>query len=429
MDDEQTLATAVRRLQELQGSFDAVRQRTLQLCEPLVLEDYGVQPMADASPPKWHLAHTSWFFDTFILNPWLPHYATFHPAYAELFNSYYNGVGDPFPRACRGNLSRPTLEEILAYRRFVDEAVAELIELFLQDPPAGQIAKMAEVLELGIEHEQQHQELLLTDVKYNFGHNPLYPVYSSTTLAESAAPTGMQFEDVAPGLIHIGADAQGFAFDNERPRHEVFLQPFRVANRLVTNAEFLNFIEDGGYQRPELWLAEAWQQLQAGTLAAQPLYWRLIHGQWSEYRLDGLQPLDLQRPVVHVNGFEAMAYASWAGARLLTEAEWEFTAGSEVVQGNFVESWQFHPASQSHGSRQLFGDVWEWTSSSYSPYPGYQQLSGTLGEYNGKFMSSQLVLRGGSCATPQRHIRASYRNFFYPADRWQFTGIRLAKNT
>jgi ergothioneine biosynthesis protein EgtB len=429
MDNDQTLEVLLCRLQELRQKFHGVRQRTLHLCEPLHLEDYGVQPMADASPPKWHLAHTSWFFDTFILSAWQTNYAAFHPAYAHLFNSYYNGVGDPFPRARRGNLSRPTLDEVLAYRRFVDDAISELVDSYLSGAAVGQIDKIVEVFELGIEHEQQHQELLLTDLKYNFGHNPLYPAYSNQTVANGEVPGPLLFDDFAPELVSIGADVQGFAFDNERPRHEVFLRPFQVANRLVTNGEFLQFIEAGGYQRPELWLAEAWQQLQTGALPAQPLYWRSIHGQWSEYRMDGLHPLDLNLPVVHVSGFEAMAYASWSGARLLTEGEWEFVARSEQVQGNFVESLLFHPASRTTDSRQFFGDVWEWTSSSYAPYPGYQQLSGALGEYNGKFMSSQLVLRGGSCATPTQHIRASYRNFFYPADRWQFTGIRLAKNT
>ena len=428
MDNDQTLAVLLCRLQELRQRFHGVRQRSLQLCEPLHLEDYGVQPMADASPPKWHLAHTSWFFDTFILSVWQKNYAAFHPAYAHLFNSYYNGVGDPFPRARRGNLSRPTLDEVLAYRRFVDDAISELVDSYLSGAAVGQIEKIVEVFELGIEHEQQHQELLLTDLKYNFGHNPLYPAYSNQIVANGEVPDPLLFNDFAPELVCIGADAQGFAFDNERPRHEVFLRPFQVANRLVTNGEFLQFIEAGAYQRPDLWLAEAWQLLQTGALPKQPLYWRSIDGQWSEYRMDGLHPLDLNLPVVHVSGFEAMAYASWSGARLLTEGEWEFVARSEQAQGNFVESLLFHPASVTKDSRQFFGDVWEWTSSSYAPYPGYQQLSGALGEYNGKFMSSQLVLRGGSCATPTQHIRATYRNFFYPADRWQFTGIRLAKN-
>ena len=428
MDNSQSAESVRARLQTLLQRFSRVRQRTLQLCEPLHVEDYGVQPMADASPPKWHLAHTSWFFDTFFLAIWQAEYEAFHPAYAELFNSYYNGVGNPFPRSRRGSLSRPTLDEVLAYRRHVDAATLEVVDATLGTACSTDAVKMAEVLELGIEHEQQHQELLLTDLKYNFGHNPLYPAYAGQSSAGVGVSTQMHFDEYVPGLVQIGTDVQGFAFDNERPRHEVFLQPFQVANRLVTNAEFLEFVEDDGYRRAELWLAEAWQQLQTGALAPQPLYWRQVQGQWSEYRLDGLHLLDPHLPVVHISGFEAMAYATWAEARLLTEAEWEWVASGEPVEGNFVESMRFHPTSPAQASRQLFGDVWEWTSSSYSPYPGYKPLAGALGEYNGKFMSSQLVLRGGSCATSQAHIRASYRNFFYPADRWQFTGIRLAKN-
>ena len=272
MDNDQTLAVLLCRLQELRQRFHGVRQRSLQLCEPLHLEDYGVQPMADASPPKWHLAHTSWFFDTFILSVWQKNYAAFHPAYAHLFNSYYNGVGDPFPRARRGNLSRPTLDEVLAYRRFVDDAISELVGSYLSGAAVCQIEKIVEVFELGIEHEQQHQELLLTDLKYNFGHNPLYPAYSNQIVANGEVPRPLLFDDFAPELVCIGADAQGFAFDNERPRHEVFLRPFQVANRLVTNGEFLQFIEAGAYQRPDLWLAEAWQLLQTGALPKQPLY-------------------------------------------------------------------------------------------------------------------------------------------------------------
>ena len=429
MDNDRAEKSACAKLHTTQQAFIAVRQRTLKLCEPLLVEDFGVQPMADASPPKWHLAHTSWFFETFCLAGYQKSYSAFHPAYSELYNSYYNGVGNPFPRALRGSLSRPTLDEVFAYRRHVDAAVVELVDAMLGASSPAVLVKVTELLQLGIEHEQQHQELLLTDLKYNFGHNPLYPAYTSRTCATNGSSGAIRFDEANPGLVQIGADEKGFSFDNERPRHEVFLQPFRVANRLVTNAEFLEFVEDEGYQRPELWLAEAWQQLQAGTLAPQPLYWRRTQDQWSEYRLDGLHPLDPHLPVVHISGFEAMAYATWAEARLLTEAEWEWVASGEPIEGNFVESLRFHPTSSTPASRQFFGDVWEWTSSSYSPYPGYQPLAGALGEYNGKFMSSQLVLRGGSCATPQQHIRASYRNFFYPADRWQFTGIRLAKNS
>ena len=421
------LELEVKRLALLATRYRAVRQQSLSLCEPLETEDFGVQPMADASPPKWHLAHTSWFFETFLLIDLQPDYQAFHPAYAELFNSYYNGVGQPFPRLRRGTLSRPTLSEVLNYRRVVDDATETLLEQVQKNPQSIHLSRLNTVLEIGLEHEQQHQELLLTDVKYNFGHNPLAPAYCAhTALTQPEGASALSFDTHEPGLVWMGAKPQEFAFDNERPRHEVFLRPFQVANRTVSNGEFLAFIEDNGYERPELWLAEAWQRLQDGTLAKQPLYWRQQPEGWYEYRLDGLYRLDEARPVVHVSAFEAMAYAAWANARLLTEAEWEWAAGVHQSRGNFVESEQFHPVSSE--TPQFFGNVWEWTSSSYAPYPGYRPLTGVLGEYNGKFMSSQLVLRGGSCATPKEHIRASYRNFFYPADRWQFSGIRLARD-
>lgn len=419
--------SAVVKLATLRGRFAMVREHTMALCEPLEIEDFGVQPCADASPPKWHLAHTSWFFETFLLSVYQPNYQVFHPQYAELFNSYYIGVGKPFPRARRGTLSRPTLPDIIAYRQFVDARVATLLDCALAEFAAPKLVQMCQVLELGLEHEQQHQELLLTDIKYNFGHNPLFPVYRSNPTAASPANVApLSFQEHAPALVHIGATANGFAFDNERPRHEVFLQPFQVASRVVNNGEYLAFMEDGGYQCPEFWLAEAWQLIQDGALAKQPLYWHERPDDWYEYRLDGLYPIDRGAPVVHVSAYEAMAYANWAKARLLTEAEWEWVAGREAIHGNFVESEYFHPTAKD--AQYFFGNLWEWTSSSYAAYPGYRPLSGALGEYNGKFMSSQIVLRGGSCATPKQHIRASYRNFFYPADRWQFTGIRLARD-
>ncbi|MGB0996760.1 MAG: ergothioneine biosynthesis protein EgtB [Pseudomonadales bacterium] len=426
-ENEPAVESELSRLASLTARYQTVRQQSLNLCQPLETEDFGVQPMADASPPKWHLAHTSWFFETFLLIDLQPGYQAFHPAYAELFNSYYNGVGQPFPRLRRGTLSRPTLKEVFNYRRAVDDATETLLLHAQKAPQTINLSHLNTVLEIGLEHEQQHQELLLTDIKYNFGHNPLAPTYRLQTIpAEPPNASALTFDAYEPGLVQIGAQSGGFAFDNERPRHEVFLRPFKVANRTVSNGEFLAFIEDNGYERPELWLAEAWQRLQDGTLAKQPLYWQQHQDGWYEYRLDGLHPLDKSRPVVHVSAFEAMAYATWANARLLTEAEWEWVAGHQPPQGNFVESQQFHPVASD--KPQFFGNVWEWTSSSYAPYPGYRPLMGVLGEYNGKFMSSQLVLRGGSCATPKEHIRASYRNFFYPADRWQFSGIRLAQD-
>ncbi len=405
--------------------FERVRQQSVALCEPLEIEDFGVQPMDDASPPKWHLAHTTWFFETFLLKPFLAGYEAYHPQYEHLFNSYYNGVGQPFPRPRRGHLSRPTVAQVLAYRRQVDEAMFTLMSD--RDDPA-----LVERLELGLHHERQHQELLLTDLKYNFGNNPLYPVYrtapesGATTASKAAEP--VRFVSFPGGMVEVGAQ-EGFAFDNERPRHRVYLEPFHLADRLVTNAEFTEFIDDGGYQKAELWLSEGWQAVQERGWQA-PLYWLRRDDEWAEYRLDGLHPLDGDRPVVHVSAHEAYAFATWSGHRLPTEFEWEVAAECEALAGNFVETGFHHPvaAGRAEGVKQLYGDVWEWTASSYGPYPGYAPLPGTLGEYNGKFMSSQLVLRGGSCASAQDHIRSSYRNFFYPPDRWQFTGLRLAKN-
>ena len=407
--------------------FLSVRKQSVTLCEPLVVEDYGIQPMDDASPPKWHLAHTTWFFETFILKSCYPHYQAFHPQFEYLFNSYYNGVGEPFRRSKRGTLSRPSVAEVLAYRQHVDQHMLELLQMSDGEQPDGE--QLLEHVTLGLHHEQQHQELLLTDIKYNFGHNPLYPVYGGGPV-ENESSVQLRFEDFPGGVVEIGApDGAAFAFDNERPRHNALLQSFQLANRLVTNAEFQDFIDDGGYQSAELWLAQGWSLLQDENWQA-PLYWLESDGQSMEYRLDGLLPRQADLPVVHVSGHEAFAYAIWAGARLPTEFEWEWVAAQTKVQGSFVESACYHPnaCTDDQGLQQLYGEVWQWTSSSYAAYPGYRPLPGTLGEYNGKFMSSQLVLRGGSCASPQDHIRSSYRNFFYPPDRWQFSGIRLAKD-
>ena len=408
--------------QGLDERYRSVRQQSRRLCEPLAIEDYGVQPMADASPPKWHLAHTSWFFETFILKLRLSGYQPFNPQYEYLFNSYYNGVGTPYPRTQRGNLSRPTVAEVYAYREYVDEHMQKLLQ-------ADVDVELLDHVILGLQHEQQHQELLLTDVKYNFGHNPLAPVYAGGPNSTDLTLGDMAFETVAGGIVSVGA-ATGFAFDNEHPRHETLLHDFALGQRLVSNAEYLAFIEDGGYERADLWLSEGWATVQAQAWHA-PLYWQLRDHQWYEYRLDGLYPLVGNLPVVHVSAHEAFAFANWCGARLPTEFEWEFVAASQPIEGTFVETGSFHPnacTKPASGMQQMFGEVWQWTSSSYGPYPGYRPLPGTLGEYNGKFMSSQLVLRGGSCATPENHIRPSYRNFFYPPDRWQFSGIRLAKD-
>ena len=414
-------------LEALALRYKDVRRRSLDLCKPLQLEDFGVQPMVDASPPKWHLAHITWFFETFLLQRYAKDYSTYHPSFEFLFNSYYNGIGDPFPRAKRGSISRPTVAEIYAYRTNIDEALLALIsEGKFADDTASEIAQ---IVELGLHHEQQHQELLLTDIKYNLGNNPLFPSYhqpSSIVSTGSAGPLkNISFNEHAPGLVEIGA-VSGFAFDNEYPRHQSFLVPFGIANRLVSNGEYLQFIHDGGYQRADLWLAQGWALLQE-IPRHHPLYWhRMGSGSWSEYRMDGLHPLQLDAPATHISGYEAMAYAGWAGARLPTEFEWEWAAHGKPEVGNFADSNRFHPMICEASTEQFFGDVWEWTSSAYGPYPGFKTLEGVLGEYNGKFMSSQLVLRGGSCVTDSSHIRASYRNFFYPGDSWQFSGIRLA---
>ena len=398
--------------------YGIVRARSEALCKPLAIEDYGVQPIVDASPPRWHLAHTTWFFETFLLKPFVAGYQPFHPAFEYLFNSYYNGVGVPFPRPQRGTLSRPTVAEVLAYRQHVDEAMVPLL--------AREDADVRSRIELGLQHEQQHQELMVTDIKANLGLNPLKPAYGPrATVADEAVP--LTFEAFAGGIVHVGAEVP-FCFDNERPRHKAWLEDFALANRLATNAEFAEFIADGGYRTPSLWLSEGWAWRCDHAVEA-PMYWRQVDGAWLEYRLDGERPLLPQAPVVHVSHFEADAYARWANARLATEAEWEQAATRQPPR-QAVEQPMLHPspAVPGGGLQQLAGHCWQWTASAYGPYPGYRPLAGTLGEYNGKFMSGQLVLRGGSCATPQGHARPTYRNFFYPKDRWQFTGIRLAKS-
>ncbi len=414
----------------LQQRYQAVRHRSEQLCDPLEIEDYGLQSMPDASPPKWHLAHTTWFFETFLLIPYLDGYAPFHPRYGYLFNSYYEALGARHPRPQRGLLSRPTVQEVYDYRVYVDDAIQTLladIRLNLDQ---------THLLELGIHHEQQHQELLLTDLKHALALNPLCPAYRDELatpelpgLKPSSVSGSLGWVDYEGGLHEIGAAAPGFCFDNEQPRHCTYLQDFSLADRLVTNGEYLAFIDAGGYQTPEYWLAEGWMLVQSEQWQV-PLYWQSAAGHWWEMTLGGLQSLRLDAPVCHVSFYEADAYARWAGARLPTEAEWEIAAQEMPIQGNFVEQDYLHPIAAPSTQRpaQLFGDVWEWTQSAYSPYPGFRTASGAVGEYNGKFMCNQMVLRGGSCATPQDHIRASYRNFFYPAARWQFSGIRLARD-
>lgn len=411
-------------------SYLEVRRATEGLCRPLAIEDYVVQSMPDASPAKWHLAHTTWFFETLVLKPFLPGYRELDSRYAYLFNSYYNSLGPQFYRPHRGLVTRPTVAEVFAYRSHVDQGMERLI---LEAEVRGWNLP-EDVIVIGLHHEQQHQELLLTDIKHLFSCNPLNPVYlHSAAVAKRSSPSTIgaaRWVEVQGGVREIGFAGKGFAYDNETPRHKVYLHDFALASRLVTNAEYLHFIEDGGYRRPELWLSDGWQAVQSRGWKA-PLYWKERDGEWLEFTLSGLRSVDPSEPVCHVSFYEADAYARWAGARLPSEAEWEVVAADLRVEGNFVENGVLHtvpmdPAAK--GILQMFGDVWEWTASSYSPYPGYRPPEGALGEYNAKFMSSQYVLRGGSCVTPRSHIRATYRNFFPPDARWQFSGIRLARD-
>jgi ergothioneine biosynthesis protein EgtB len=406
----------------LLARYRDVRRTTEQLCAPLSPEDHVVQAMPDVSPTKWHLAHVSWFFDTFLLEKNLPGYAPRHPAYRILFNSYYNGVGPQFSRPHRGHLSRPSVAEVLAYRGWVDEGMSALLER----APTDRLAELAPLLELGLNHEQQHQELILTDIKYNLAVNPLHPAYHAVTPPRGRPQPAPGWRAHAGGLQAVGHDGPGFAFDNEGPRHTVYLQPFRLADRLVTNGDYLEFMQEGGYRTPNLWLSEGWRTVQERGWQA-PLYWERHDGAWWTQTLSGFLPLDLHAPLAHVSYFEADAYARWHDARLPTEHEWEHAAADQPIRGNFQDAGIFHPVPrQDAAGEQVFGDVWEWTQSAYAPYPGYRTAAGAVGEYNGKFMVNQMVLRGGSCVTPQSHIRASYRNFFPPDARWQFSGIRLA---
>jgi len=405
--------------------YRTVRAQTEALAAPLTPEDQMVQSCAEASPVKWHLAHTSWFFETFVLCEFVPAYRHFHPDFHWLFNSYYRTLGGELPeKKLRASFSRPSQAEVMAYRKHVDQQIASL----LQHPPEDQAAKL---IVLGLQHEQQHQELIATDIKHAFYTNPLHPAYQQSAAVPQMTPAALPqgWVDFPGGLHTIGHQGSGFCFDNELPCHQEFLQPFRLASRPVTCAEYLHFMEEGGYRRPELWLSEGWDACEAQRWAA-PLYWQLHEGAWRIFTLNGWVSLGRlsESPVCHVSLFEADAYARWAGHRLPTEAEWEVAASAIAPAGNLLESARLHPAvgESAEPLQQLFGDVWEWTQSPYVGYPGYQTLPGALGEYNGKFMSSQMVLRGGSCVTPASHIRASYRNFFQPATRWQFSGIRLA---
>jgi ergothioneine biosynthesis protein EgtB len=420
--DRPLLARLVKR-------FRDIREATTRMAAPLASEDTVIQTMPDVSPTKWHLGHTSWFFEQFLLTdgPSAKQYQPFHERFAYLFNSYYVSVGDRHCRIKRGTISRPTLDEVYAYRRHVDDAVVEHLESLSDD----ELTEILPIMEVGFNHEQQHQELAYTDIKHVFACNPLYPTYREVQadVAKPVQPT--QFIPFTGGIHEIGHSGDGFAYDNELPRHKTYLQPFDLADRLVTNGEFMEFLDAGGYDEPRLWLSEGWSFVCGDrTTNGQPFYWhRNDAGGWSEFTLNGLVPLEANRPVSHLNYFEADAYARWRGCRLPTEAEWEVAVDADA-SGSFLESGRLHPAPDIGGTgiRQAVGEVWQWTSSQYSAYPGYSPPAGALGEYNGKFMCNQFVLRGSSCLTPRSHARTTYRNFFPPDARWQMTGLRLARD-
>jgi ergothioneine biosynthesis protein EgtB len=402
--------------------YRAVRALSEAIAAPLSDADSTLQPMPDASPAKWHLAHTSWFFETFVLRDHVPGHRPWNESWAYLFNSYYEGEGERHPRDRRGMISRPSLDEVRAWRAYVDEAVTAAL------PRLGETALA--LVELGLNHEQQHQELMLMDLTAAFAENPLRPaLWLATAPAPAATAADIAWVEGPQGLAAIGHDGDGFAFDCEGPRHPALLHPHALADRLVTNSEWLAFIEDGGYSRPELWMADGWAWAASNGIDA-PLYWRRECGRWSRFALDGLQPITSAEPVAHISWYEADAYARWAGARLPREDEWEAAAaGLDPGGGTQLDAAgpaRPRPAPPGTGFRQMFGDLWEWTMSPFAPYPGYRPPEGTVGEYNGKFMCNQFVLRGGSCATPRGHMRSSYRNFFYPHQRWMYSGLRLA---
>ncbi len=401
--------------------YRSIRGQTERLAEPLTAGDQQIQSMPDASPTKWHLAHTTWFYETFILAPHVRGYRLFDPAFTFLFNSYYEQLDGHPVRAERGLICRPALELVHEYRKHVD---AHMSTLLGDRIPAG----LERLVELGLNHEQQHQELILTDIKHALWSSPLRPSYVPGREIEQPAPHEMRWSEFDEGIYSIGHSGAGFAFDNESPQHKVYLYPFRIASRLVTNAEYLEFMSDGGYRKPEFWLSDGWDQVCANGWEA-PLYWTKEEGKWTTFTLIGEHAVYPEEPVCHLSYYEADAYARWAGKRLPGEAEWEVACATVPIEGNFLEGGRWGPNAAlpaSGGIQQMLGDVWEWTASPYVPYPRYKPPAGVLAEYNGKFMCNQMVLRGGSCATPQSHIRATYRNFFPPHTRWQFMGIRLA---
>ena len=406
---------------ELLNYYQQVRQKSEDICQPLEIEDYVVQSMPDASPIKWHLGHTTWFYEAFILVPHLPNYQVFHPKFDYIFNSYYE-LGERVASSQRGTLSRPTVEEVYKYREYVDNAIQTLTAQSLPN------LEIEALITLGLNHEQQHQEFLLTNIKHIFANNPLRPVYNPDLPTSDETLDPLQWLNYPAGLYSIGYDGEEFSFDNEIPRHQVYLQEYLLASRLVTNEEYLEFIEAGGYQNPDYWLSEGWKIARVQNWQT-PLYWEKIDGAWWIMTLGGLRRLNKSEPVCHVSFYEADAYSRFRGKRLPTEAEWENATNNIPVTGNLLEKGflQPTPAANSNKLQQMFGDVWQWTQSSHHPYPGYRPVVGVVGEYNSKLMCNRLVLRGGSCVTPQSHIRPSYRNFYSPETRWQFSGIRLAQ--
>ena len=401
--------------------FAAVRALSRAIAAPLSDADATIQPMPDASPTKWHLAHTTWFFESFVLRDHVPGYRSFDESWAYLFNSYYEGEGERHPRALRGLLSRPSLAEVHAWREHVDAVLDRAL------PSLGQAA--LDLVELGLNHEQQHQELMLMDMLATFAANPLLPAIWESEDGEAGEPAlPIGWNEGREGISAIGHDGEGFAFDNESPRHRIFLHRHSLADRLVTNGEWLEFIDAGGYSEPGLWLADGWEWVRRERVEA-PLYWLKRDGGWARFGLDGVRGVDPAEPVCHISYYEAEAFARWTGARLPTEVEWEAAASErDPAEGNQLDAAGPVRPRAARGSAQIFGDCWEWTASAYLPYPGFTPAEGTVGEYNGKFMSSQMVLRGGSCATPRGHLRATYRNFFYPHQRWMFSGLRLARS-
>jgi ergothioneine biosynthesis protein EgtB len=429
--ETQSRADSRGRAEELLERYRAVRNFTARLCRELEPEDCVVQSMPDVSPTKWHLAHTTWFFETFVLKAWMPRYRPEVPEYAYLFNSYYNAAGDMHRRDLRGLISRPTVAETYRFRGSIDQGMAQLLE----EADDALLAEIEPILILGLNHEQQHQELLLTDIKHVLAQNPLHPVFREAPQSmQNGNVPAQRFTEFDEATVAIGHDTNGFSYDNEGPRHRALVPRFSLSNRLITNGEYLEFMDAGGYTRPEFWLSLGWTTVNDPALGGwnAPLYWAKRDNAWWNFTLSGFRPVNESEPVTHLSYFEADAYANWAGARLPTEFEWERVATSLPIGGNFVDDERFHPApapaSDNGALQQVYGDVWEWTRSAYLPYPGYRAGPGALGEYNGKFMCNQMVLRGGSCATSRNHIRPTYRNFFQPEKRWQFTGIRLARD-